>query len=181
MKDLFVNYFHELTDCVPVPVYEALLSVFLIAVVLIIAFAGIKKGWKKIAKLLLYEYLFLLSCSTVIFRNSNGVRGYELAPLWSYRTIAEGTATMIPEVVMNVVVFVPIGLLMGLIYNEEKWWRVIMAGVGVSFTIELLQLLSKNGCCETDDIIHNTVGCVIGYGAYCVARITKDKVAARKG
>ena len=88
---------------------------------------------------------------------------------------------MIPEVVMNVVVFVPIGLLMGLIYNEEKWWRVIMAGVGVSFTIELLQLLSKNGCCETDDIIHNTVGCVIGYGAYCVARITKDKVAARKG
>ena len=33
-----------------------------------------------------------------------------------------------------------------------------------SSVIELSQLALKRGLCEFDDVFHNTLGCVIGYG-----------------
>ena len=38
-----------------------------------------------------------------------------------------------------------------------------MAGGCLSVVIEFMQLYFKRGSCEVDDIIHNTLGCVIGY------------------
>ena len=39
-----------------------------------------------------------------------------------------------------------------------------MVGFIFSSVIELSQLLLKRGLCEFDDVFHNTLGCVIGYG-----------------
>lgn len=166
MKDLFVQYFHELIDGIPLYVYETLLSVFCLAGVILLMFYGVKKGWRKVVMTLLLEYSFLLYCSTVIFRKAKVERGFELRPLWSYEAIQNGVNTMIPETVMNVVVFIPVGLMMGLVFKGAYWCKVLLAGVGVSFSIELMQFLFKKGCCETDDVIHNTLGCAIGYGIF---------------
>ena len=37
-------------------------------------------------------------------------------------------------------------------------------GFVFSSVIELSQLVLKRGLCEFDDVFHNTLGCVIGYG-----------------
>lgn len=35
---------------------------------------------------------------------------------------------------------------------------------GISFFIEILQLILCKGLCEVDDVMHKTLGCLIGYG-----------------
>ena len=44
----------------------------------------------------------------------------------------------------------------------------MMVGAGISVMIELLQLIFKRGLCEVDDVIHNVLGCMVGYGVYWV-------------
>ena len=43
-------------------------------------------------------------------------------------------------------------------------YRVMAVGAGISVMIELLQLIFKRGLCEVDDVIHNVLGTLIGYG-----------------
>ena len=179
MKDLLVWYSNSQSDDIPLYVYETLLSVFCISGVVILTYYGFKNGWRKVMMTLLLEYSFLLYCPTVIFRNTQPNRGIELTPFWSYGAISDGSYVILPETIMNIIVFIPLGLIMGLAYKGVCWKRVLIAGAGLSFSIELLQLLFKKGCFETDDLIHNTVGCAIGYGIYKLAvfMLTKIKTA----
>ena len=71
------------------------------------------------------------------------------------------------EIILNVVLFVPLGFFWGI--QSSKWpktWQWLSAlilGVCLSATIELLQYSFKKGCVEVDDVIHNTLGCMIGF------------------
>lgn len=61
---------------------------------------------------------------------------------------------------MNLVLFVPIGLMLrGVI---DSCWKVVAGGCFLSLSIEVQQLLFRKGLCETDDLIHNTLGALIG-------------------
>lgn len=68
---------------------------------------------------------------------------------------------------MNVVAFVPIGLLSGWTF-KLKWWQVLIIGFVISLSIEILQYVSKRGFAEFDDVMHNTLGSLIGYGIYAL-------------
>ena len=65
--------------------------------------------------------------------------------------------------VFNVLVFTPVGLALCLSFKKHRW-LVPLIGFGLSFTIELLQLLFLKGCTDVDDVIHNTLGCLVGCG-----------------
>lgn len=43
--------------------------------------------------------------------------------------------------------------------------KVLLTGFLLSILIELLQLASGRGLCETNDVVHNTIGCMLGYAA----------------
>lgn len=114
MTELFKRYIVSLYQDVPTEVYEGLLSVFCLGIVIIVAFLGWKRGWGKIAGLLLVEYVFLIYCSTVIYRKvAEGVFGYNFSPFWSYEAIQNGRQDLIAENAMNVIVFIPIGMVLG--------------------------------------------------------------------
>lgn len=66
---------------------------------------------------------------------------------------------------MNVVTFIPIGLLLGS-FKGMKWWHVLLIGLCLSMLIELLQLVLKRGLTEVDDVVHNVLGCMIGYWVF---------------
>ena len=38
-----------------------------------------------------------------------------------------------------------------------------MTGAILSTIVEISQFATKRGLCETDDVIHNTLGCLLGY------------------
>lgn len=67
------------------------------------------------------------------------------------------------KVVEYVPLFVPIGFLLGGMI-PKKFAKVLLIGWMLSILIELLQLETGRGLCETNDVIHNTVGCMVGYG-----------------
>ena len=66
---------------------------------------------------------------------------------------------------MIVLAFIPIGLLLGT-FKGMKWWQALLVGLCFSMMIELLQLVLKRGLTEIDDVVHNGVGCMIGYWAF---------------
>ncbi len=72
--------------------------------------------------------------------------------------------------IMNVVVFVPVGALAGLSLPTPSWKKIMLLGVLLSIGIELLQLALKKGFFEFDDLMHNTLGCMIGYGIYLLLK-----------
>ncbi len=44
----------------------------------------------------------------------------------------------------------------------------ILSGFSISLTIEVIQLITKVGCFDVDDMILNTLGAALGYGIYAV-------------
>ena len=66
--------------------------------------------------------------------------------------------------------FIPVGLLLGIL-----GWKGVLWATGISGAIELIQLITCRGLFEFDDIIHNTLGAVIGFGLYVLLkRVKKD-------
>jgi glycopeptide antibiotics resistance protein len=174
MSDEFKQYIISLYQDIPQEVYEGLLSVFCIGLVVFIAWKGFKTGFRYSAILLLVEYIFLIFCSTVIFRATGETRQYDFHPFWSYKAIQDGREDLLAENIMNVVVFVPVGLMLGSFLRVKgsstseatksmTWLMVAIIGCGISVTIESLQFFFMRGFSEVDDVMHNTVGCILGY------------------
>lgn len=110
---------------------------------------------------------------TVIFREPRAERSFSLIPFLSYFDYGTNSYFMEKAAlnILNVVLFMPVGLLLGFMVhgswftvNERRWLWVMVVGCGLSVLIEVLQFVFKRGLCEVDDVIHNVLGCMIGYG-----------------
>ena len=172
MREQFRQYIINLYQDIPQEVYEGLLSVFCLGVVVFIAWKGFKTGLRYSVALLLIEYIFLIFCSTVFFRTTSELRKYDILPFWSY-----DRPELLVENIMNVVVFVPVGLLLGIAFKQMTWWKAFLIGCSISVTIESLQFFFMRGFSELDDVMHNTLGCLIGYGIYAIARYGYERIS----
>lgn len=105
----------------------------------------------------------LLYCSTVVFRSVNVETGLYLTPFWSYAAIMNGKEQLILENALNIVVFIPFGILCGFVFYQPSMSKAVIVGFVFSLIIEVSQFLFSRGVAEVDDIMHNTLGCVIGY------------------
>lgn len=91
---------------------------------------------------------------------------YELALFWSYRRAFEtGEDFLLWENFANVAAFIPMGMFMEELGRKFfHWYACVALGGGVSVLIEVTQLLTKRGLFEFDDILHNTLGALLGVG-----------------
>lgn len=166
----FWEYIERQIYLVPHTVYEVLLVSLIIALVGLLAKFS-NKAAKLFAWLLFAEYLFVVYGITVFFRDVNPNYGNYYTPFWNYKEIIHGEdPSLLYEVIMNVVLFVPIGLLWSAQSkkrtNKQQWLTAFVLGMGLSMGIEMLQLVFKKGSFEIDDIIHNTVGCMLGFAVW---------------
>lgn len=122
---------------------------------------------QSIAVVLLTAYIFLVFASTVFSRTSKEYYSYELIPFWSYWEILNGSKSLFWEDVLNVIMLFPMGVLLPIVLEDDagnkKFRRAISIGFLTSLAIEFLQLVTKRGLFEFDDIFHNTFGVAIGY------------------
>ena len=67
----------------------------------------------------------------------------------------------------NVVMFVPLGFFVPCLCRKlrKPWWH-FMAMAGSIVTIELLQLLTRLGSCDVDDLLLNLVGTTMGFALW---------------
>lgn len=82
----------------------------------------------------------------------------------------------------NVVVFMPFGFLVPVLYREQRkdvsysghYFRsglfVTWLGFLFSLAIETIQLVTKVGCFDVDDLFLNTLGVVFGYLIYYLSK-----------
>lgn len=76
------------------------------------------------------------------------------------------------DVIMNVVMFVPIGFVFGLTRPPTapaRWWQAVLLGSLLSTGIEAAQLLAPSRFSSPVDVVTNTAGALIGVLAYGVA------------
>ena len=104
----------------------------------------------------LAAYILFILMETVIGRKV-GVGRVELVPFWSY-----SHPELRIEILLNYVLFIPLGVLLYLCFGEKFGLRVVIAGLLLSVSIEIVQLVFRIGLFEFDDMIGNTVGCLIG-------------------
>ena len=171
MKADFLSYWNSLWNDIPVWVYEAGLLILLAGLVIFSLTYGIRKGIRYGLGFLLIEYVLLIYCSTVFFRKTGKLQ-YDFMPFWSYRDYFNGVdRSLLAENIMNIVVFVPVGLLAGATFRSMSWKKVLVIGICLSVGIETLQFVFRQGFSEFDDVMHNTLGCLIGYGIMTILRI----------
>lgn len=169
--------FHD----VPTSVSVGLFLVSCLGGVLLLVFLGWRNGMKWSTRLLMLAYLILLFLLAVGSRSVGSVRSFSLTPFWSYRAIYEGNRPLLIQAIMNVLAFVPVGVLLGCSFSKMKWWKVLLIGGSVSVTIEVLQLAFKRGFAEFDDVFHNVSGCMIGYGIYVGLVCVINRINKRDG
>ena len=120
-------------------------------------------GSQALAGMLLAFFLTLVFASTV-FTRVPAQRSYELVPFWSWqRVLACADMDILQENLLNILLFVPIGILLPLVSEKLRLRQVCLIGLGISFLIELCQLVLCRGLFEWDDMIHNTLGCGAGF------------------
>lgn len=61
------------------------------------------------------------------------------------------------------IMLMPLGVALTIVMNKKaKMWQACLVGVCISSVIEISQLVLKVGRFEWDDIIHNTIGVLMG-------------------
>ncbi len=82
-----------------------------------------------------------------------------------YRTI--GIPMVILNLAGNIVAFIPFGYFLPLVAEGRlKFFSVTLLTLQFSVLVEVLQLFTRVGSCDVDDMILNTLGGMIGYGCY---------------
>jgi glycopeptide antibiotics resistance protein len=83
------------------------------------------------------------------------------------------TTGYLSEMVFNVALFVPVGMLAALLIRRRLWPLALAAGFSFTTLIELLQLLSVDRISDPRDLVMNTAGTVVGVFLVLVARMVR--------
>lgn len=125
-----------------------------------------------LAYLLLLSYLLFFS-STYGRTAEMGYR-YNLKPFLEIRRGLENIDTVgyyyvIVNIAGNIAAFMPFGFLLPLISERRKnTGKVLVLSLLLSLTVETIQLISRTGAFDVDDLILNTIGGVLGYWCYAL-------------
>ena len=89
----------------------------------------------------------------------------------------ESKRDLLLNVIGNTAMFIPSGIVLPIVYkNLNRFWKVFLAGAGISLCIETIQLPFSVRATDIDDLILNTVGVIVGYGIYAfIQRIKRVK------
>lgn len=175
-----IDQIERLYNYIPHDVYLVLLSVAVLGLLITASYKGIKNRWRICGAIILSSYTFLIYASTVVFRITTKEREHNFRLFWSYDAIYNGKKELLNETILNVLVFIPLGLLLCVAFKTIRWWQVLLIGLGISVSIELLQFFLNRGFSELDDIFHNVLGCMLGCMIYNMIRCVVNNIFNNK-
>ena len=135
--------------------------------------------WKWVNAALLILSMIGVILITLVFRQ-DGVWEYSFIPFSSFE-LAKVYPDVYQEMMLNVIMFMPIGMTMPFVLRMAKHPVLItvLFALLLSISIELLQLFLHRGYAEIDDVIFNTSGTVIGSLSFAmyseIKRLKSDK------
>lgn len=156
-------YWYAFLDSIPIEIYQLLGLFFLLVTTLVFYVYLFNKNKRLIPLTLLLGYIVIVVFYTVIWRPTGESREYNFMIFWSYMANRKEMTPLYLENIMNILLFLPLGVLSGVVFKRNSLLYCLFFCVTFSIIIEILQLIFKKGFAETDDVIHNTLGCLIGY------------------
>lgn len=146
-----------------------------------------KKPVQKIATVVFMLYILGVIYITLLGRTGNQNIQINIVPFRSYWFMLHGVFHALREcdwqgviqevkwiryptwssLVLNILLFVPLGMLTPVVKESfGTLQKNFILGFVLSLSIEVLQILTKRGWFDVDDVINNTLGTVIGFILY---------------
>lgn len=138
----------------------------------------VSKTRQKSHTLLLISTIILILFFTFIVRETFevrhvGSRGIMLIPFREFYSLftAQNHSFYFWQIFLNILLFIPFGFMLSCnlhIYRRPKhlFLPILLSGLFVSVSVELLQYITSRGYTEIDDVINNTAGAMIGWFGY---------------
>ena len=111
---------------------------------------------------------------------------FDIATAWPFRVNLvpfvnlmdyEIKREMLVNIIGNFAMFIPTGIMTPLIYkNINSLKKVVLTGFLISLVIEVIQLPFAVRASDVDDLILNTLGCLVGYSILALIRAITRKV-----
>lgn len=181
MSQLYSNFQRYLQLNIPQIKWVLLFSFVFMILFCVMSRKGYMKQHANYITTMISDILLSLNCAFIfvmtLFRRSAGADfEFRFQPFESYYiALVEGGIEVLLQIIINIAMFIPIGFLLPCCFEMyEKYRYVLITAVIASVSIELLQLIFRIGLFETDDVINNVFGTMIGLGIYIVAKKVKN-------
>lgn len=145
---------------------------------------------KRYGKALLWGLfaLYLLCLALLLFqRRMQAEQSFNLIPLRTIRgyflILGRDDAAAevfrpyaVTNLLGNLLAFLPLGLFLPLLFRRQRrfWLFLLTAALCIAF-VELLQLLSRRGALDVDDLLLNLPGAILGWLLWKLARRRENK------
>jgi len=145
--------------------------------------------WIKLGAFILYISIlvYFLFFADMLGRTSTATNyRYNLTPFKEIRRFIVysgqlGASSVFTNLLGNVVAFIPFGIFLPILTNNRlKFFQVTVFTFALTLAIEMIQLMSRVGIFDVDDMILNTLGGIIGYLLFFVWKSTKGRKQFKK-
>jgi glycopeptide antibiotics resistance protein len=125
----------------------------------------------KILGILFFIYSWLMIWEVFIgpYRSYSSVRRYNIYPLKTIRDYLVNSdqynfSILFINLAANIVTFIPLGFFTCILFKRfNNLTSIAIFSVLITTIIEVMQFTLNVGVCDIDDIILNTLGCIIGF------------------
>ena len=115
---------------------------------------------KRIILFFLIAFILFFFYFAVIGRNPGRIAPrYILDLFWIYRHPGSHS---FKGICLNILCFIPIGIMVGLISDKYRILKVLIVGLFVSLVVEFSQLIWAKGVFDVDDLFNNSLGAAVG-------------------
>ena len=164
-------FFDNISQSVPEWMLVVLLLVLSITAIIIFSRKGVLRfQLRRLLKVMFVEYLVLLFCSTVVFRDVTPPISIKFMLFKGY---FNDEMRLLKDALLNIAIFIPIGFCTSVFLRYSKWLKTLLLSASLSCTIELSQFILSKGCCDTNDVMNNIIGGMIGYYIYRLWRMVR--------
>lgn len=127
---------------------------------------------RRICLSLLIPYLFMVIVATIITRTPTEQPNVVLTPFVSFKEALTNDFWDF-EIEANILMFIPFGFLLSMVINRLNGIPLLV-GFLFSVMIEVVQYITHRGVFETDDIITNFMGILIGFIIFMPIKMLQD-------
>lgn len=104
----------------------------------------------------------------------------EIRRFWIYRHQL-GLGAVLTNLFGNVIGFIPYGYILPVVTRHMRsGFLIILSGFCLSLAVEIIQLITKVGSFDVDDLILNTLGAAIGYLLFVICNMVRRKYYGKK-
>ena len=80
----------------------------------------------------------------------------------------------------NILIFMPFGFFISMASRTRGFFKTLFYSLCLSLCVEILQLATRVGSFDVDDILLNTVGGVLGYLVFVICNLIRRRCYVRK-